>query len=76
MESVVSTASRFTTRDIANLVRTYGGVLGAIEYGVTADQIDDQELASAWRRLEERYETIRPALAIVNRTLSQARRAA
>ncbi|MEI7745345.1 MAG: hypothetical protein WCK58_16540 [Chloroflexota bacterium] len=70
------TANRFTTRDIANLVRTYGGVLGAIEYGVTADRIDDQELASAWRRLEEHYESLRPILTIVNRTLSQSRRAA
>lgn len=64
-------ASR-TTRELAQLTRTYGGVLGAIEYGVQSDSIMDPEVASAWRRIEQQYAQLRPNLAIVGRVLRAA----
>jgi hypothetical protein len=72
----VSMRRTLDQRSLADLVRNHGGILGAIEYGVSADDIEDPELASAWRRVVEQYAALRPNLAVINRGLTQARRAA
>ena len=67
---------KLTNRDLAHWVRTYGGILEALEHGINEDRIDDPELANAWRRLTEQYAELRPNLSLVNRMLTAARRAA
>jgi hypothetical protein len=76
METVLS--KRRTTpldnRAVAESVRNHGGILGALEYGLAADDIADPELANAWRQLEDRYATLRPMLTVIGRVLKPARR--
>ena len=64
------------TKDIAGLVRTYGGVLGAIEYGVRSADIADPEIANAWSEIERQYRQMSPNLSVVARILHKARAAA
>lgn len=63
---------QYENRELADLVRNHGGILGAIEYGVTSDDIADPEIANAWRQIEGRYHEIRPALSTVSRVLKKA----
>jgi hypothetical protein len=67
--------STLTAKDLAGLVRTYGGVIGAIEYGVAADSIADPEIANAWRQIERQYQVMSPSLSVVARILYKARAA-
>jgi hypothetical protein len=67
---------KLTNKDLANWVRTYGGIIEALEHGITSERIDDPELANAWRRMTEQYAAMRPNMSIVNRMLSASRRAA
>ncbi|MFN8628846.1 MAG: hypothetical protein U0838_00565 [Chloroflexota bacterium] len=62
-------------RELARLVRAHGGILGAIEYGVRSSEIDDPELATAWRQIERQYQSMRPGLSVVGRVLAKARAA-
>lgn len=73
MESL-ETMSRVTVRELGRLVRTHGGILGAIEYGVRSESIEDPEIASAWRRVEEQYFHLRPNLSVLSRVLRAASR--
>jgi len=63
-------------KDVASLVRTYGGILGAIEYGVRSEEIADPEIANAWREIERQYRQMSPNLSVVARILHKARAAA
>ncbi len=60
------------SRELARLVRTHGGILGAIEYGVHSESIVDQEMATAWQTVEAQYRTLRPNLSVVGRMLRAA----
>jgi hypothetical protein len=60
-------------RQLDRLVQTHGGVLGAIEAGVRSGAIDDPEIASAWRRVEQQYAEMRPNIVVVGRVLRAAR---
>jgi CRISPR/Cas system endoribonuclease Cas6 (RAMP superfamily) len=73
---VMSAHRRLDHRSLADTVRNNGGILGAIEYGISADDIDDPEIANAWRRVVDQYAALRPNLVIINRGLSAARRRA
>jgi hypothetical protein len=60
---------------LAKKVEWEGGVLEAVQYGVTSDQIEDPELAAAWKEIESMWQALQPALARIDKSLSQARRA-
>ncbi len=62
-----------SVRQLDRLVRTHGGVLGAIESGVRSESILDPELASAWRRVEQQYAEMRPNIVVVGRVLKASR---
>jgi hypothetical protein len=64
-----------TLRQVDRLVRTHGGVLGAIEAGVRSGLIDDPEIASAWRRVEEQYAEMRPNIVVLGRVMRASRAA-
>lgn len=64
-----------SVRGLDRVVRTHGGVLGAIEAGIRSGQIDDPEIASAWRRVEQQYAEMRPNIVVVGRVLRAARAA-
>jgi hypothetical protein len=59
----------YDRQELARLVRMHGGVLGAMEFGVFARDIEDPELANAWRQLAEGYSQLRPALLLVGQIL-------
>jgi hypothetical protein len=63
-----------SVRQLDRLVRSHGGVLGAIEAGVRSGTIDDPEIASAWRRVEQQYAEMRPNVVVVGRVLRASRR--
>jgi hypothetical protein len=63
---------QYETRELADLVRNHGGILGAIEYGVTSRDIADPEIANAWKQIEGRYQEMRPSLSTVSRVLKKA----
>lgn len=63
-----------SVRQLDRLVRLHGGVLGAIEAGVRSGAIDDPEIASAWRRVEQQYAEMRPNIVVVGRVLRASRR--
>ena len=58
--------------ELRELIRMYGGVVGAIDDGVRSEAISDPELATAWRRVEERYQDIRPNLTVLGAMLKTA----
>ena len=68
----MTTSKSIDRNELRDLVRMYGGVLGAIEYGVRSDSISDPELATAWQRVEERYQEIRPNLTVLGTMLKTA----
>lgn len=76
METVVAMHHRnpLDNRAVADRVRNHGGILGAIEYGLSSEDIADPELANAWRQLESRYAEIRPTLSVIGRVLKPHRR--
>jgi hypothetical protein len=65
-----------SSTDLARLVRSEGGVMGALDYGVRSTDIADPEIASLWRRIEELYDELRPSLSLAQRLLYKARMAA
>ncbi len=68
----MKTKELIDSRELARLVRTHGGILGAIEYGVHSESIADEEMATAWRTIEAQYRTLRPGLSVVGRMLRAA----
>lgn len=66
--------TELTIKTLADKVAWEGGVLGALEYGVSADQILDPEAASLWRRLESLYNDLRPAMWQMERMLRETTR--
>ena len=69
---VARDATSLDNRSIAHAVRNHGGILGAIEYGLKAEEIADPELANAWRQLESDYAAIRPTLTVIGRVLAKS----
>jgi hypothetical protein len=61
-------------RELARKVEWEGGVLGALEYGIRSEEVDDPELATLWHRMETIYEQLRPSIRLANQLLSDARR--
>jgi hypothetical protein len=65
---------RLATTELADLVQTYGGILGAIEYGVRAGEIADPEIANAWGQIEKQYQLMSPNLSVIARLLYRAKK--
>ena len=63
-----------TARAVAQKIQWEGGILGALEYGLRSDEIEDPELATLWRRLESLYDQIRTPMMATDRLLRGARR--
>ncbi len=63
-----------TAQDLAHKVDWEGGVVSALEYGIRSDEIDDPELATLWRRMEDLYDQLRPSIDLTDRMLRAARR--
>jgi len=64
---------RLTLARLANKVDWEGGILEAIEYGVTREHIADPEVAELWGRLEALYSEMTPAIGRLNRLMRVAR---
>jgi len=47
-----------TAQEIANRADGEGGIWSLYERGIDPDRIIDPELAAAWRRLDEAYESV------------------
>jgi len=67
---------KMATGEVAERVREHGGILESIEWGLRSTRIEDPELATAWRRIETEYESLRPNILVASRMLTAARRAA
>ena len=47
-----------TAEQLADKVHWEGGVYAALEYGLRSEDIEDPELASLWRRMEELHDEL------------------
>jgi hypothetical protein len=56
---------------LARKVQWEGGVLEAVQYGIRAEQIADPELSASWRRIEEMWASLQPAVAAVDGRLGR-----
>ena len=48
-----------TVQEIANKIQWEGGILDAVEYGIHATDIEDEDLAELWSELEFEYESVK-----------------
>lgn len=65
-----------STIELARIVQGEGGVIGALDYGIRSSDIEDPEMASLWRRMEDLYDQLRPAVSMAQRVLYSARKRA
>lgn len=70
------TRQTLETTELDQRVRQHGGILEAIQWGIRSDAIEDPELATVWRSIEEQYEALRENLVVASRMLVASRRAA
>lgn len=73
MESNVDERAVFSLRRLAEKVDWEGGVIEALEYGIRSGDIADPEVATVWRRVEQLWSELRPAVRQIERTLQSAR---
>lgn len=69
-------ARKMSAQDLDRRVRERGGILEAIEWGIRSSSIEDPELATVWRGIEEQYDDLRQSLIIASRMMVASRRAA
>lgn len=74
MEATGTVRQPLTLRRLAERVEWEGGVIEALEYGIHSGDIDDPEVATVWRRMEQLWLELRPAVRQIERTLDGARR--
>ena len=65
---------QLSAAQLADLVQTYGGILGAIEYGVRSVEISDPEIANAWAEIGKQYRAMSLNLSVVARILYRAKK--
>jgi hypothetical protein len=66
-------ARRLSANRLAEKVDWEGGPLGALEFGVRAENIEDPVLRSLWRDLENGYRALTPLVTQIEQQLKQAR---
>jgi hypothetical protein len=66
-------AEKMTPEEFADKVEWEGDVIEALEYGLTAEDLVDGPLKTAWGRLEEAWKDFKPALDAVEELLDEAR---
>lgn len=54
------TPARMSNEQLAQKVRWEGGLIAALEYGITQDAIEDAETAIAWTDLAAAYDAFSP----------------
>ena len=64
---------KMTTARLAQKIEWEGGVLGALEYGIMAEDIADPALAAAWGVAREAYADMMPGVAAMDKRLRAAR---
>ncbi len=52
----------FDATSLARKIRWEGGLMAALDYGIDAEEIQDQELAALWTSLDEAYRRFSPLL--------------
>jgi hypothetical protein len=52
----------FDAASLAQKIRWEGGLMAALDYGIEANAIRDQELAALWTSLDEAYRRFSPLL--------------
>jgi len=62
----------YDRRLLAHKVDWEGGVLGALQYGVTCDDIADAALARRWAKIERLHKQLMPLVSDLERDLRQA----
>lgn len=65
-----------TVEEFSSKVEWEGGIFGALEYGLHADQLDSEDSAStelrkAWADLESAYNELRPFVGMVESILEK-----
>lgn len=68
----LSPSERLTKTSLAQKIRWEGGVLAALDYGIKPDEIEDAQLATLWRELDEAYRRFSPLLEEVAERLDVA----
>lgn len=66
---------KMSLHDLAAKVGWEGGILATLEYGITADDIEDPSLAAIWERMERHYGAIREDMHSIDLMLRQSRKA-
>lgn len=64
--------NQFDRYSLRRKVNWEGGVVGALEYGISWQGIDDPELSELWHMVEEAYEALTPIVTRINLTLREA----
>jgi hypothetical protein len=59
----------FSAEWLAAKVDWEGGVLGALDYGIVADRIEDPTLRALWADLQDRYRGLAPLVADIEERL-------
>lgn len=65
-------SGRYDRRLLAHKVNWEGGVMGALQYGVTSADIGDAALARRWARIERLHRQLMPLVSDLERDLRQA----
>lgn len=57
--------------DVANKIEWEGGIISALEYGIHADDIEDEELANLWEQLEQAYNPVHKLIILIEDFLGE-----
>jgi hypothetical protein len=58
-----------TRNELARKVEWEGGALGALEFGIVFQDIDDPVLRDLWKNLQDRYRALTPLVRDIERRL-------
>jgi hypothetical protein len=72
-EESVPETTLISTRKLARMVDVRGGVLYAIQDGISSEQIADPKLRAEWQKLENNYKKMWPALSKCRQILDESR---
>lgn len=61
-----------TESDFISKIDWEGGIIGALEYGLTADDVEPGSMRDAWRKLDELWAPMEDAIADVQAIIDEA----